>query len=59
MPDTPDAKAEIVLPASVELLRPFGYYTEDKQLRQWPAGAVVTNRKEIADLIRRKAPVKG
>jgi hypothetical protein len=54
-----DAKAEIVLPASVELLRPFGYYTEDKQLRQWPAGAVVTNRKEIADLIRRKAPVKG
>jgi hypothetical protein len=47
------------LPASVTLEHPYAYYAGDGLMRAWPAGLVVTDPIDIADLIARKAPLKG
>lgn len=46
-------------PTSVTLSHPYAYYAEDGLLRAWAAGTVVTDPADIADLVARKAPLKG
>lgn len=53
------AKAEPSLPASVTLEHLYSYYGDDGLLRTWGQGVVITDPSEIADLITRKAPLKG
>ena len=47
------------LPKSVTLVSPYGYDPEEegKPLKMWSAGQVVTDPEDIADLIKRKAPL--
>lgn len=44
--------------AAVRMVSPFAYWSDEEApvLRQWPAGYVVTDPDEIADLMARKAP---
>lgn len=53
------AVAASVLPASVTLEYPYAYYADDGRLIAWAPGTVVTDAADIADLIARKAPLKG
>ena len=56
--EEPVKAAPAALPASVTLEHPYAYYADDSLLRAWPAGLVVTDPVDIADLIARKAPLK-
>lgn len=53
-----DAVSGEGLPAAVRLLRLYGYWTDDDQLRQWSEGHIETDPAEIADLIERGAPIE-
>ena len=55
----PVKAAPAALPASVTLEHPYAYYAGDGLMRAWPAGLVVTDPVDIADLIARGAPLKG
>lgn len=58
---TPEApkKSNPKLPESVILAAPHGYIDDDDVNHHWHAGTVVTDAKEIADLMARKAPLEG
>lgn len=55
----PKRQLAIALPASVTLEYPYAYYAEDGRLIAWAPGTIVTDPADIADLIARKAPLKG
>jgi hypothetical protein len=50
--------AGIALPESVILASHYAYYGDDGALHAWAQDAIVTNPREIADLLARGAPVR-
>lgn len=52
-------KAKPKLPESVTLAAPHGYIDDDDVNHHWHPGTVVTDPKEIAVLMKRKAPLEG
>lgn len=45
-------------PEAVEMVNHYGFYGDDGLLRQWPAGVIVTDADEIAELMKRKVAVR-
>jgi hypothetical protein len=52
-------KAKSKLPESVTLAAPHGYIDDSGENHHWHPGTVVTDQKEISELMKRKAPLKG
>ncbi len=46
-----------MLPDSVTLASPYGYYDDAGVMRMWFAGQVVTDSDQIEDLLERDAPL--
>lgn len=43
---------------AVEMIHHYGFYGDDGLLRQWPAGAVVTDAGEISELLKRDVAMR-
>lgn len=44
-------------PAPVRLTHPYGYFDDEGGFHTWSAGEIVTDADEIADLMKRGAPI--
>jgi hypothetical protein len=58
MPGAEAAVADAALPASVTLASHYAYYGDDGALHAWAQDQIVTNPRDIADLVARGAPVR-